>query len=360
MARINRTSRKTLLPALLACGALLLSACGSDAEAAATGRDWVPGPLDEFSMRIYGWSVGDERSQDDAQAEMDAQHRQVEEAIAVCMAEYGFNYIPNISGGGSIIIWGDDDDSDLPQWGSREFAEIFGYGISTDPWRMDEGDMDGVMPEVDGNEWFDPNAEQVEAMSEGEREAWSEALWGPPFDWDSGEDWDMYLHGGCHGRAQEQVWRHETPAQFEALEQEIQTLWEQVQADPRISAANVSWSSCMADEGHPGLSSADDPLMLLQEEWGDMHGWNNEDLWQNWDWDAFPEGPEFPTPDPAEVTAFTAREIAMAVADFDCRASAGIDRIRQEVDHDLQQQFVDRHRSELEAWASYMEALRND
>ncbi|MCL1899851.1 MAG: hypothetical protein FWG11_04965 [Promicromonosporaceae bacterium] len=341
--------------AALAASALLLAACGGDSSDSGAGSgDWVPGPLDEFQARIWGFSfdAADREGQEEAQARMDAESRMVENLVAECMAEYGFNYIPNESTSNRVHIM-DEDDSGGVQWGTLEFAEEFGFAISTDPWRDSGDDLDGMMPEIE-NEWFDPNQEQVDAMSDSERDAWWEALWGPPQE----GDWDPEL-AGCFGRAQNQVWSWSSPEQFSALEAEMNGLWEQIEADPRLRDAQVQWANCMADEGFDGLTSAWDLQDELWNEWAEMNGWvGNDDLWANWDWDLNPEGPVLPAPSEEDAAEFRAREIAAAVASFTCDAQADIDGVRMSVNHDHQQRFVDLHGAELEAWAQYAEANR--
>ena len=348
-------SVRRLAAASLAASALFPSACGtSDAAAAADG--WVPGPLDEFSARIFGWSLdaSEQRSQQEEQARLDAEHREMEAFIAACMAEYGFDYIPNEQGGSRIFF---HDDEDGPQWGTRHFAETYGFAISTDPWGWNDRDAD-----FGHEEWFDPNQEQLEAMSEAEQAAWWEALWGPPQEPDEDGNWPEWdpMQAGCAGRAQADRWQD--PVQddeFGWLADEMNRVWEAADADPRMTRLQSDWASCMADAGHGEFPDQNTMHNALWEEWQVVQG-QDPSIWEGWDWEAFPDGPTFPEPDPAEVEAFTAREIAVAVADFDCRDELNFDAVQVEVHHDHQQQFVDRHGDALEQWASREEARRAD
>ena len=76
-----------LAPAALAVGALLLTA-GCAEGAAGADDDWTPGPLDEFQARIWGFSFDpdDSPTVDEQQARIDAENRQMQELIAICMA----------------------------------------------------------------------------------------------------------------------------------------------------------------------------------------------------------------------------------------------------------------------------------
>ncbi len=349
--------------AALIAGAMLLAACSSDGGGSGAASDWVPGPLDEFSMRIWGWSndPAEQRTQAEEQARMDAEHREMEQIVAACMAEHGFDYIPNEQGGGTIWM---ADDLDI-EWGSREFAETYGFGMVNDPWREH---WEAREAEEEPREWFDPNQEQVDAMSEAEQAAWFEALWGPPQEPDEDGNWPDWdpANAGCHGYAQSQVWdmgRSDLDDEFGWLNDEMNTMWTQIEADPRITALNAAWASCMADAGFPGFTSAANLSSELWEEWDRIQGHEERnELFNNWDWEAFPDGPDesvIPEPDPAEVAAFGEREIAVAVADWDCRDGSDHDAVWQTVNHDHQQQFVDRHGADLEAWAVREETRRD-
>ena len=342
-------------------GSLVLAACGAP-EAGAAGNDishsdWVPGPLDEFSARIHGFSWDQNETQQEAQARIDQEGREMEEEIAACMAELGFQYNMRDDAGGTIVIW-NSDDSEI-EWGTRAFAEEFGLAISTDPWGWNNDDEDGGR---DTMVWTDPNQDILDAMSDSERQAWSEALWGPPMEPDADGNWPEWdpMNAGCQGQAQGARWHRQTPDEFLALEEEMNNIWMNMMSDPRIVALQTGWTTCMATAGHPGFTTQDEFHNTLWEEWAELQGWNAmNDVWATWDWEANPDGPTMPEPDPAAVAAFTEREIALAVADWDCRDSLRFNAVQQEVNLELQQQFVDRHRAELEAWAQFEEARRN-
>lgn len=341
---------------------LLLTGCSGggedgDKDKGATAFEWTPGPLDEYSARIYGYSFDqDEQSQEEMQAQSDAQNREVEELVASCMQDQGFDYIPNDTNSGTVFS---GDDLDV-EWGTREFAEQYGYGISTDPWGYDD------MPVDDGTEYVDPNAEYTAAMSESELTAYQEALWGPPQEYVEGEEPTEYdwTTGGCYGAAQHEVYEMggaETD-EYSALEDEISSFWETVQADPRLTELNAAWASCMADAGFDGLTSVNDSTQPLYDEWSQLQGWEDPDYQaqlEDWDWEANPDGPPQPEPDADAAAAFTKKEIETAVADFDCQKKVDYQAESQRIDHELQQQFVDQNKAELEAWASAAESARD-
>ncbi|QJU53499.1 OmpH family outer membrane protein [Herbiconiux sp. KACC 21604] len=62
---------------------------------------------------------------------MDERERAVQDAVAAYMKEQGFEYVPDTA---SVTMY---SESSLDvEWGSAEFAERYGYGISTDPFGM--------------------------------------------------------------------------------------------------------------------------------------------------------------------------------------------------------------------------------
>lgn len=90
-----------------------------------------------------------------------AEFTAVEELVAACMAEAGFTYEPRTPPAG--------DDGDTSELAPDEFASEFGFGFTTL-----EGDGASADETPD-----DPNQAKVTEMSEAERAAWDEALWGP-------------------------------------------------------------------------------------------------------------------------------------------------------------------------------------
>lgn len=344
----TRTSRAAAAAAVLAV--LALTACSSSDGGGTTSPsdEWTPGPLDEIQARIYGYDLDDDRSDEELQAESDRQNRQVEELVAACMQDEGFDYTPAESTGGSIS----SDDLDV-EWGTREFAEQYGYGISTDPW--------GSSDDAEADEWVDPNQEYVEQMSEGEAAAWSEALYGPPVEGDGEQEYD-WTTAGCYGSAQHEVYEGGVESdEFAGIEDELERFYEASQSDPRIAELDNAWSSCMADEGYDALTGVYAAQDDLYTEYNALQGWDDPEyaaLSESWDWEAEPEGPPAPEVDEAALAAFTEKEIGQAVADVDCQDEIDFTAERMRIDHELQQGFVDEHGDELEAWATAATAAR--
>jgi len=347
----NPTSTRNKAVALTMLAALTLTACasatGADAEAGGGAGDaWQPSELQQLEGRIFGWNLEAmfNETQQEAQARAEADWRAGEERVAACMAEQGFTYIPFIDGG-PIVTFYDDGGPDRE---SREFAELYGLGISTDApftgqsWRWDAT----TSPP-------DPNQELLEAMSDAERQAWGWAMSGGS---------TVENPAGCQIVRIPVRWGTGTieDREFWQLEVELTLLWTRIERSPRIAELDAEWSSCMALAGFPDLrdrfSMHNDELWPAWQLVLNGPGWLERS--NAWDWLAHPEGPDFPDPDPAAVAAFQAREIAMAVASYDCLAQVDYDARRSAISLEMQQEFIDANRHELEAWAQFAESHR--
>lgn len=337
--------------AATAATALLLTACGSGDEGKGDGDtgsssagDWRPGPLDEYMAKALGYSLTDDQpSRTDQQAEIDAQQREVERLVAACMSDQGFDYKPQTNTG----TFTSSEDLDV-DWGSLEFAETYGYGVTTDPWSSVEIDDSGAS---------DPNQAYVDAMSDSERAAYEAALWGAPVEVDDdadgdGYDWDWEA-SGCQGAAQHEVFDGSGGAddpQFEALLDEINALWEATQSSPEMTALDADWASCMADAGHADQTTRNQAAEPIYDRSNELQG--GGEAVADWDWEANPDGPPAPEVDKAAMDQLRKDEIALAVADWRCADKVSYDDRATEINHAHQQKFVDQHKAELEAWVA--------
>ena len=167
--------------------------------------------------------------------------RRVEELIARCMAQEGFEYIPAVRPVTSSQVTFDQE----------EFAREQGFGITT--WYGQEG----TFREPD-DDWEDPNRAIVESLTESERAAYLEVLQGTfgevgssEIDPETGEPVfpDDPFGEGCQGQAYAEVYGVQMEI-FEKLGPELEELWQRVQADPRFKEDQRQWVVCMADRGY--------------------------------------------------------------------------------------------------------------
>jgi len=348
------TATRIVGAAAAAALALTLAACGKGDSPSSSATPEL-GAIDKLWEASYG-----DFDQDDA----NRQQMEIEELVAECMAEEGFEYIPvdySAIDGGEMIMPVDEDGEEL-QWGTLEFAKKYGYGQTTNPWQDSQPEPLPVDPE---GGWVDPNQEYLESMSETEMAAYQEALWGVQPDFENEEDWEnwnpTWEEQGCQGWAQhevygDQMWNSDPEDnKWADLQKEMDDMYMSMESDPRITEAVADWASCMADAGFPGLATIYDAEQGISEKVQAIYEEN--DPWAEL-------GPDATEEDYAEaqkkmdqmLADITPEEIETATADFTCREEVDYQGVYNEVNLDLQQQFYDSHKAELEAYVEEMTA----
>lgn len=326
--------------ATVTVAALTLAACGNEPEPEPTPTQ-ESSPL-EALLRDY---LGDWSNED-----VTRQLVAMEDLIATCMAGQGFDYTPIDYPAMGLDLTGETLGL---AWGSKEFAEQYGYGITTNP-ALGE---DAAQPE-------DPNAEYVAGMTPTEQEAYYTALYGehhaemsdPRAIAEAGWDWrDL----GCTGSAQNEVLSGDAAQedQFAALQQEMTLMMEAAAADPRLAQVNADWAACMADAGFPDLGKVGDPEAALSAEVAALQQAADAQIDPT-----VPTGPgsaeQVQAASQEQLDEITQREIDTAVADAQCRAAVGYDDARRAIDTEYQVQFLAEHRTEVQDWLESLNARR--
>lgn len=321
---------------------VVLAGCGqSDPEGHVAGDR---SPLAEF----FGWEDSFGRGGNwefrEYTEEQRQQHHQVEELVAGCMQDAGFEYHPE-------PFWGDVDPDaqitdamrerwELQQSDPEAFAKQYGYGITTideDLTVEEESDLSG-----------DPNGAYRESLSEPAQEAYDEALHG---DWESADE-----NRGCRYQADVEVYGTE-PGEWSPVWLEIHQLESRILNDPRLVEVAQRWSGCMASAGYPGLEGG---LGVARREVSDrLHELYGYDI-RPWEDSAdIEEGDvdesEPVEPDPAELAALREFELDIAWADYECRQELDVDLVEREVRHEHEEQFIEDHRDLLEAYRDFLE-----
>ncbi|MFZ1381568.1 MAG: hypothetical protein WAS54_02125 [Scrofimicrobium sp.] len=329
--------RSALMPVAIGATLVLsLAGCAKDgAQSGSSAADdqYAPGPLDEYMSVLWegeDWSVDKAKEQD----------RQREDLIAQCMAKEGFEYIPDTS------RYGYSDGSeevDGPEWGTLEFAEQYGYGIVDWPGREE-------MMNQDPEEHSDPNQAYVESLSESEQTAFYETLYGKgPTEEEmelieAGEmeyEWSWET-SGCDGWAMHELESdsayglYDDP-EFEDLMTAMQDMWTDMFSDSEYQALNQEWASCMADSGFSGLTDKDTVMNTLYDKYNELMNSANGD------------GEEWVEPDKALTDEFQKQEIAQAVADYKCSEKVNYNKRSTEIQHRMQQEFLDQNKTQLDA-----------
>jgi len=290
---------RTSCAAALAAVVVGLAGCSPGAEPTPTSA----GPLDAYFAHVQ---ATDHDS-------MLARERTIQQLIAQCMTEQGFEYEPQ-----QPQI--QDDDGEQP--GTRDYAQKYGYGRFSTP----------VSPQREPADEPDP---YIESLSPGEHAAYMEAMFGsnPSGSWDDPED-IPFDEMGCHGN-----WLRYTttgagqtdPVYVAAAEQLRLIETSLLPNDPRVLEADAEWAACMSKAGWPGLRTQRDAVESV-------FAWGEGAL-----------DTETHVPVPHGESTVTG-EKALALADWDCAVSTRYHQIRAEVRDELQQEYVDAHRDELEGW----------
>lgn len=278
--RMTAVGRVFAIRASMAGLMLLAAACGggaagggdqtddrtSEGQTTAAGASEAGGPAAETSApaeeeeqpetlgEYLGYSIDDP----DASAARDAENqRRVEETVARCMAQEGFEYIPAIRPIPSSVYEAFDEE---------EYARREGFGITTWFGRENESEPNAA------DDWVNPNTAVVEGLSDSERKAYDAVLYGAStekvdVDPESGEAEavDDTYGNGCFGQALREVYGKQ-----DELWDQLGPMWEDMlqrfEADPRYQEADGGWKVCMADRGYQ-YDSVDH---MYDEIWADF------------------------------------------------------------------------------------------
>jgi hypothetical protein len=235
------TERRIRTCVAIALSATLLAGCGSSPDATVD-----PNRLTIAELLGQNVQLTDEQYRENDE--------RVQELVADCMAEQGWEYIP-VSQPDDYFVY--DDTTEL------ERRQREGYGIAY--WTLNRGN-DDVPIDDPTPVWVDPNAAYVESLTDSEREAYNEALYGTMLlystDGARAEESSIIIDPapsigddrGCYGEASDEVYGV-TPtyddAYWEATNLFYEELNERVLADPRIKALDQTWASCMSTTGYP-------------------------------------------------------------------------------------------------------------
>jgi hypothetical protein len=347
---------KTSRTALAVIAVLALAGCGNDKAPVASTQDSNHSPLSEYmgegfvssanggSFKIATRSGGAQQpSEEDL-----AKQRKVEDATAACMKAAGFDYVavpPEQQPKNKF-----SDAFNLPP---DKFAEQYGYGISTIDWSKAADDGSN------------PNTNIRKALSPAAQKAYDKALNGPNATGNgavviqgggpgtSGGQQDL----GCRGKAVKQVYGENAGKgidfkKFDSLFKDIQALQKRIDSDQRVTDAASAWSGCMADAGHAGFKTTNEPRDQVQQKLDALTG-NKPPAKTGGPAKTITGPPSFDKVDAAKLSELRKFEIGLAVADQKCKAK-GYDDTYKKVQYEQEKEFVDQHKAELEAYRDEM------
>ena len=227
------------------------------------------------------------------------------------MQEQGFEYVPQVPALEDLAVGAGPDPA------SREFAEQYGYGV----WAAPEAwGPDSIQWTVDA----DPEQRAyLDAMTETTRAAYDEAMGGPVVG-EVGPDGSVTREGGCLDRVHE----FSTDPALASVAEEAWAYLAELDDSPRFTDIDREWSRCMRDAGFDATSPAS-----ARREIGDA---------------MMAAGTSGTMPDDVDERA--SAEQALALADWDCQESTGYRDAHRSIAHELQQDYVDDHQADLDAW----------
>ncbi len=364
---------------------------GTDGE----GTTWetYESPIQAF---LGAPSFGPDEDNEEMYIEME---RETQALVVECMSAQGFEYFPE-----DPERFADFEDPFEEDWGSEEWTKKWGFGVTTQAFGQSQvgpdllGWPDEQMAFPSEEEMAeDPNQIYVESLSESEREAYYAVLWGnePEIteDMTNEEIDELYMNwepDGCYNEASEQVWGNggfgdggDVEGFYTEFGDQLDEIYERVQADPRIQAETDRINECMAAAGQPALPEDGDfwslfyeDLEPLQEEvWASMDAFYEEqygdegigedsiggeavgsvdEVADEGAEDFFFEQPELTEDQKARLAVLQEREIATALALVECGGSAfgglGDSEIFFEVMTEYEQEFLDANAAEIEQY----------
>lgn len=284
--------------------ALVATACGGGSGETAAGEDEGPTSFEdiEYESPIAEFLGQDiDFNSEDSQAEYEAQARDVEQKVAACMAEEGFEYTPVDQSQYTQMTTVEEE---LPYF-SDEWVEKYGFGITTQRFSQsmlnDElvGYDDSMNGSAEAEAFEDPNSEYVESLSPAEQEAYYAALHGdqPEFDENATEEemneaYEDFVPTGCQNTA----WEEENPSQnfYQEFNDDLNDMYQRIEADPAVTKYRDEVTACVAEEG----------LVYT----------NQEDLYSRWEQDLSSLDP-FASGDPFEGTGLNPEEMSQEELD---------------------------------------------
>jgi len=238
------------------------------------------------------------------------------------MAREGFEHFPQVPTSDEITSL------DGPAQGTREYTERYGYGVWT-PATEEEG---AYMFEMQD----DPErVAYLQAMSPSEMEAYLTAMYGGVTE--THTDGSATRSGGCMAVGYDGI--GDQDAYLSGVRDAATQFLTALPEDPGFAELDARWSECMAGQGlsyaspHRARGSFLDGIEELFEKANV----------ENVDPFSFPEVPER-----------AAEEKRVALADLECRESLGYDRLHTLIAHELQADYVETHRTDLDALAAVL------
>jgi hypothetical protein len=328
--------------AALAATAMVFVLAGCTGTPGDDGLTYEDSPLNKYVAAAWGGDLSPEEQQKQAEENQ----RKVEELVAECMADEGFEYTPNTDNGGMISSSDGDWEPE-----KREWVEKYGYGMVNSPFNERQ-------EEESAEEYVDPNQDYVETLSETEQTAFYETLYGATPEEDELNEDGSYEYrwedGGCQGWAQHEVdgddvWQSD---EFSGIRTKMEEFWTTTQESPELADLNAEWAKCMADGGEPGFAKQSEATQSIIDEQNALY----ETAYGDGSEPVDTESPEFVDPsDSPEMKELGEREIELALVDLDCRNKTSYMEESLKIQFALEEKFIAENKAELDAFKAAAE-----
>ena len=335
--------------ALIAAAALALTGCGGGGGGGDGKLDYEDSPLSKYLAVLYSGGLSPDATPEEQQQYWNEQNRKIEELVAQCMTEQGFEYVPNNPVVDTPVPIDDSENMWRPD--DRDWVEKYGYGAVNNPWQ-EEGNGPQPMPEPTMP--VDPNQQYVENLTEAEQQAFYEALYGKPIEPRPGEDDVQYdwRNQGCYGAAQHEV-NGDNPWDLQenkAIIEAINTFYETVQNNPEFAKLDADWAACMTEAGFGGFAkqydAQDSIYQLINKYWEGVPQTDGE------------MDPNLGTVKDPEFAKIADQEIPLALADLTCREKTDYRQQQLRIQFTAEEQFIADHKEELDAMKARAEQGR--
>ena len=369
---------------ILVAFVLVVTGCGgsSGSDVATPGNSADDGPESfedlDFSSPIGDFLGFDFNANDDMEEQFAEMEREAGRLTAACMLEKGFEYTPLNSE--SFASFGPGGD-DVPYF-SDEWVDKYGFGITTQRFPQSQvGDLvgypDGAFSGPDDG-FVDPNQEYLKLLSEGERYAYQEALYGPSVEVgpDGPDEEFEYEPSGCQNEAFEQAFSDgpgdNFEAFFESFGDELQAMEERAQSDPRVIEFNDKVTECVSAKGMVWVDQQElferferrlsdlQPAAMSEDSFEaegvnsfEAEGVNSEEMTDRELEDFFQDLNRLDPAGLATLGELQAEELALARVVIDCGGGPLNEQVvLGEIRAEYEQSFLDANASELEEFES--------
>jgi len=249
--------RSTVLTSAISAATLAaaaLTGCGASGggDGSGNGNGAGDSPTTTISPlgELMGWS-------NESPEESRRKQLQVEQLVAECMREEGWEYTPvDYDAMGRETA---DPDSELQATDPVAFGEKHGYGVAYYYELYEEeniGTQGGAaMPTMVARGADDPNADYVQGLSASEQEEYNESLYGKPPEAADGSGVGSAIgvavkpeDQGCYGKSSAVVYPQNEAANDPDVQNRMNDYYENLQDSPEMQAAYEDWAACMAKD----------------------------------------------------------------------------------------------------------------